>query len=272
MGYDLHTHSIFSDGSLKPAQLVRKARERGLAGIALTDHDCIGGLPEARREAQELGFVLVPGVEMTTDYGAHEVHILGYFFNPEDPSLNRKLDQVLRARNERARHIIAKLNKHRIPLSWEKVAAKTTSRFVGRSHIFRALEEAGYVNPAQRRGIFEFYLGINGIAYVPHQEIDTEEAIGLINRAGGIAVVAHPGRMNADSLIEKLVGFGVRGLEVHYPTHTPDMVRHYLKMARDLGLYVSGGSDYHGAFSQTKLGDGQIDSIEALLSAVNDSK
>lgn len=265
MGYDLHTHSTYSDGSLKPIQLINKAKDKGLSGIALTDHDSIGGIAEAKAEAERIGLPFIPGVELTTDYGDHEIHILGYHFNLDHPGLLKKFDAIVKARNDRAKLIVQKLNKQKIPITWEKVSAKTTSKFVGRTHIFRAMEEAGLVNLEHRRSVFEFYLGKKGVAYVPHEEISTIEAIELINQAGGVPVIAHPGRMNADFLLEKLFSFGVRGLEVYYPTHTPHMVEHYRLIAQQHNLIITGGSDYHGAFSQTRLGDAQVENVDALM-------
>ncbi|MGE5580954.1 MAG: PHP domain-containing protein [Bacillota bacterium] len=261
MGYDLHTHSIYSDGTLKPAELVDKAVARGLVGIALTDHDSIGGVRQAMEESGKRSFTFIPGVELTTDYGNSEVHVLGYCYDLENPSLNQKLEMIVQARNDRAKLILEKLRQHHLPVSWEKVKAKTTSRFVGRSHIFKALEEEGLIAGEHRRSAFEYYLGKNGVAYVPHREIGTLEAIQLIDRAGGISVLAHPGRMNNDSLIMELINAGLRGIEVYYPTHTPEQTAKYLKMAEKHQLIITGGSDFHGAFNRTKLGDAQVDDI-----------
>lgn len=258
MGYDLHTHSIYSDGSLRPAELVQKAIERGLLGIALTDHDTVAGVAEAVETARSRNYRLIPGVELTTDLGENEVHVLGYNMDLKNPELLKKLSQVMEARNERARAILRKLNKHRIPLSWEKVTAQTTSSFVGRTHIFKAMEAEGLIEPAHRLNAFDYYLGKNGLAYEPHREISAKEAIRLIRAAGGIPVLAHPGRMGNNRLFSELVQSGLAGIEVYYPTHTPEMVVQFLKAAQRYGLMVTGGSDYHGAFSRTKLGEAQV--------------
>jgi predicted metal-dependent phosphoesterase TrpH len=261
MGYDLHIHSRYSDGTLQPAELINKAIDRDLAGVALTDHDTIAGIPEAAAEAQRLGFTFVPGVELTTDYGATEVHVLGYDIDTTAPKLLKKLELIVESRNGRAKAILRKLNKHSIPLSWEKVRAKTTSKFVGRTHIFRAMEAEGLINPQYRQRAFEYYLGKNGLAYEPHQEIETLEAIELINDSGGIPVLAHPGRMDNDRLIAELVKAGLKGIEVFYPTHSPDLVNRYLEIASRYHLFITGGSDYHGGFSPVKIGDYQAQEI-----------
>ena len=126
MGFDLHTHSIYSDGTLKPAELINKAMSRELQGIALTDHDSIAGIHEAALEASKHEFTLITGVELTTDYGTNEVHILGYNFDLTSERLLQKLEKIALAQNERAKLILKKLKQHNLPLSWEKVQARTT--------------------------------------------------------------------------------------------------------------------------------------------------
>lgn len=261
MGYDLHTHSTYSDGSLKPGKLIEKAIKKGLDGIALTDHDTIAGIAEAVTAAEKQRFIFLPGIELTTDFGNSEAHILGYNFDHTNPKLLQKLDAILKSRNERARLIIKKLNEARIPLSWEKVKAETNSRFIGRAHIYRALQSSGLIPITAGREVFGYYLGRNGIAYVPHQEINAFEAIELIIEAGGIPVLAHPGRMADEALISNFVKNGLQGIEAYYPTHTMEQTEHYLKLAAKYKLIVTGGSDFHGAFSQTKLGDAQVEEV-----------
>lgn len=262
MGYDLHIHSIYSDGLYRPAELIEKAISRGMTGIALTDHDTVAGIAEAMMEAGNRGLELIPGMELTTDYGLTEVHILGYDFDLRAPKLLKKLDLIVDGRNERARFIIKKLNRHGIPLTWEKVQAKTTSKFVGRAHIFRAMEAEKMIHPEHRQVAFDYYLGSNGIAYEPHREISTFEAVELITAAGGIPVLAHPGRMENDRLIRELCEAGLKGLEVYYPSHTPDLVTRYLKIAERHHLYITGGTDFHNSLNQIRIGDYQVKEIE----------
>jgi predicted metal-dependent phosphoesterase TrpH len=263
MSYDLHLHSVRSDGSFTPRELVRKAINRGLTGIALTDHDSIDGLEEGILEAGRLGLDFVPGIELSTDYGALEIHILGYHFDYRNQGLIRKLKAIVDTRAERARQMVRKLNEQGIPLDWEKVQAQTTSKFVGRNHIYRALEDAGLVRTIYPRP-FDHYLGKNSPAYVPHREIDTMEAIELILKTGGVPVLAHPGRMGDDSMIPKLVEAGLQGLEVYYPVHTPEMVARYRGIAKKYGLVITGGSDFHGVYGQTRIGDSQVTDISGL--------
>lgn len=261
MGYDLHVHSSYSDGTFKPAELIAKATAKRLQGIALTDHDTIAGIPEALAEAAKRRIILVPGVELTTDWGEDEVHILGYRFDQTNRTLNQKLNAAMAARNDRARAILEKLKQHRIDLSWDRVKAQTTSNFVGRAHIFKALEASGQIAPCHRRNAFDYYLGKQGIAYVPHDEITTIEAIELINQSGGVSVLAHPGRMGNDDLIKRLVDAGLQGIEVFYPTHTSEMVEYYADLVKKYQLIATGGSDYHGVFSRTQLGQATVAEI-----------
>ncbi len=265
MGYDLHVHSIYSDGTLSPRELVEKAILRELDGFALTDHDTLEGLSEALQAAEEANFTLIPGIEFTTDLGQSEVHILGYDFDLHNSALIKKIAVIIESRIARARAMVLKLQRHGIALAWEQVCKLTTSKFVGRYHIFQALLAEKLINPALAQKSFHHYLGKHGLAYVPHQEIDTVEAIQLINDAGGIAVLAHPGRMENDHLIYQLVEAGLGGLEAYYPTHPPKMIEHYLKLSAELGLMVTGGSDYHGGRGQNRLGEAQISQLPFAL-------
>jgi predicted metal-dependent phosphoesterase TrpH len=258
MGFDLHIHSIYSDGAITPRELIAEAKRKGLSGIALTDHDTVDGLDEAVRAAQQENFCLIPGIELTTDYGKVEAHILGYNFDFHAPKLLRKLELILSSRKERVLEMIKRLKRHRVALDWEDVQALTGSRFIGRSQVFRAMENRGYVDRTRRKEVFEYYLGKNGVAYVPHREIETREAIELINENGGIPVLAHPGRAGADSIIARLAGYGLKGLEVYYPAHTPELTAHYLKMAERYRLLATGGSDYHGKTGQPGMGEAVV--------------
>ncbi|MCL6592257.1 MAG: PHP domain-containing protein [Firmicutes bacterium] len=265
MSYDLHLHSTCSDGSLTPQELVRKAKGRGLSGISLTDHDTIAGLAEAALEAARIQIDFVPGIELSTDYGALEIHILGYYLDPQHPALLAKLKTIIESRTARARLMVEKLNEQGIPLTWEQVLAETTGQFVGRNHIYQALVNAGLAKPvAGFARPYDYYLGNNSPAYVPHQEIDTMEAIALIRGAGGVPVLAHPGRMGDDSMIPRLVDSGLQGLEVYYPTHGPEMEAKYRRLAWKYGLVPTGGSDYHGSFSLIRIGDFGVTDISGL--------
>ncbi len=254
-GYDLHMHSLASDGRLPAAKLVEEAVALGLQGIALTDHDNVAGLSEAIAAAEARDLEFIPGVEFTTDYGDQEAHILGYEIDYTLPELTHKFQIIKTARLERAREIVMKLNRQGLPLVWEQVEPCLKQQgFVGRPAIFQLMEKNNLVDPLQRNKYFDYYLGSNGVAYVPHYEIETAEAIALILKAGGVPVLAHPGRQGNEGLIAELVDCGLQGLEVYYPTHSAEMIDGYLKLAEKYDLYVTGGSDFHGDPVHAPLG------------------
>lgn len=247
---DLHTHSTASDGSLSPTEVVRLAKARGLAAIALTDHDTIEGLAEAVAAGHELGLEVIPGVEISARHPHGSMHILGYFLDWQSPLLAQRLAVLQRARADRNPQIIAKLNALGIPLTLAQVEAVSGGGQVGRPHIARALWEAGYVGSIQEA--FDIYLGNEGKAYVSKFRFPPAEAIAMIREAGGVAVLAHPFTLNpADvaelrALLEELAGLGLAGVECFYPEHTPEQEALYLALAKELNLAVSGGSDFHG--------------------------
>lgn len=265
MALDLHTHTIYSDGVVTPEGLVKRAKEKGLTGIALTDHDTVDGLSSFLAAGRKSGLTCIPGIELSTELEGVEFHILGYQIDFTDEKLRRRLEEVLAARQERGRRMLALLARHGLQLSWEEVVAGSPNAFVGRGQIYRALKAKKLIGPDPDRKAFHYYLGSQGVAYIPHHELSTLEAMALIRAAGGWPVVAHPGRLGKDSLLPVLAEHGLAGLEVFYPEHTPEQVRKYLALAQELGLLVTGGSDYHGLPEERELGAGQIDEAKAYL-------
>jgi predicted metal-dependent phosphoesterase TrpH len=261
---DLHTHTTASDGSDTPAGLVRKADRLGLAAVAITDHDTVDGLGEALAagaEAAKAGgsggraaVEIIPGIELSTDTAACEVHILGLYIDHPHPPLLARVDRIREERIERARIMVRRLQNLGIPLAWEAVWETATTRgFIGRSQIFRAMKGRGLIPPDRTREAFAHYFGKGGVAYVPHSYLDPEEAIRLIRDAGGVPVLAHPGRLTAgvlpdDDLIAPLTEEGLLGLEAYYPTHDAGETLYFLQLAARLGLIPTGGTDYHGRF------------------------
>jgi predicted metal-dependent phosphoesterase TrpH len=263
--FDLHTHSSASDGLLRPAGLVKLAGGL-LAGIALTDHDTVTGLDEALDAGREIDFPVIPGIELTTDYGQSEVHVLGYFIDHRHAPLVAKLDEVARARERRAREIMARLDGLGFGLTWEEVAGRTPGPVIGRAHIVRALIAKGLVRADGWDAFFRDYLVNGAPAHVPHEEIGTVEAIRLILASGGVPVVAHPGCIGDDAIPPALFAAGAAGLEARCAKHRPDEVIHYTRMARDRGLVVTGGSDYHGEPGGVVLGQANatLNTVEEL--------
>ena len=263
--FDLHTHSRASDGLLSPSALVKRADGR-LAGLALTDHDSLDGLEEALATGRELALPIIPGIELTTDYGRYEVHVLAYFIDSRHAGLRSRLDEVVRGRVGRAREMVARLATLGFPLPWEAVLAKAPGMFIGRPHIVRALVAAGLVQPDGIDRFFQDYLVIGAPAYVPHQELTAAEAIRLALAAGGVPALAHPGRMGTEAVLRELVPLGLAGIEVYYPRHGAAEVARYLYLAEEYGLIPTGGSDFHGEQGGTMLGQAAAPfaTVEAL--------
>jgi predicted metal-dependent phosphoesterase TrpH len=247
---DLHIHSTASDGSYKPAEVVRLAKAVGLAAISLTDHDTIDGLPEAIQAGAAMGLEVIPGVEISAEFaGGDSMHILGYFVDYLDGRLDERLAVLKRARAQRNPKIIAKLNALGIPITNAQVEQISGGGQVGRPHIARALLESGYVRSFQEA--FDIYLRKGGLAFVPKFRFPPVEALAMIKEAQGIPVLAHPFTLGLNSrglkeLLQELKALGLAGLEVYYADHTPEMEALYLSLARELGLLVTGGSDFHG--------------------------
>jgi 3',5'-nucleoside bisphosphate phosphatase len=247
---DLHTHSTASDGTFPPREVVRLAHERDLQAMALTDHDTIDGLPEAVAAGKEFGIEVIPGVEISAKHSQGSMHILGYFLDYHNELLAQRLGVLKQARKDRNPQIIAKLNKLGIPLTMKQVEHISGRGQMGRPHIARALYQGGYVRSLQEA--FDIYLGNNGRAYVSKFRFSPEEALGMIRDARGIPVLAHPftlGLHTAETLkplLKELKALGLAGLECYYPEHSPSQEALYLSLARDLGLLITGGSDFHG--------------------------
>lgn len=243
---DLHLHTLASDGRLSPTELVRLAASRGLKTIAVTDHDTTDGLAEAFEAAKGFpGLRIIPGIELSADVPGDEVHVLGYFINPDDADLQAELVRFREGRVDRAKTMVEKLGQLGIHVEWERVQHFAGDGAVGRPHIAMALVEAGYCQ--EPKDAFPEYLGRNGLAYVERVKLTPAEAVGMIQRAGGAAVLAHPAYMNdMESGIASLSGIGLAGIEVHYAKYREDTIRQLARIARQYELIPCGGSDYHG--------------------------
>jgi predicted metal-dependent phosphoesterase TrpH len=256
---DLHTHSSYSDGSLSPRQLVQLAKKKRLRAIALTDHDTVAGVEEALEAGNELGVEVVPGVEISAQYPPGTMHILGYYLHTSHPELLGALKKLQQARAARNPKIIERLKTLGLEITTTEVLDLSGGQ-VGRPHIAKALLNKGYVSTIDEA--FSRYLKKGAVAYVEKFRFPPEEAIAMIRRAGGIAVLAHPFTLGMDNpaelalLIRGLAEMGLEGIEVFYPGHTEEMVVIYEDVAKRLGLVCTGGSDFHGNFrDQSHLGD-----------------
>lgn len=246
MGWvDLHTHTTASDGSLQPEELVQLAAERGVQVLGVTDHDGVDGLARAQQAAQQYGVILVPGIELGTVVAAGEVHILGYFFDPANEQLERHLSRLVEARRERALRIIEQLQQLGFPVSYADLKEIAQGGVITRAHAARLLVQRGYVETIDEA--FERYLGRNRPGYVPLGYPTPREAIRIILAAGGIPVLAHPFSVHdLDSTLKELVAAGLLGLEAWYAEYPSTSQHALVELAREYGLLVTGGSDYHG--------------------------
>ena len=242
---DLHIHSSASDGSLTPTEVVHLALRQGMEVIALTDHDTTDGIGEAQQAAAGSPLKVIPGLEINTEGPDGDIHVLGYYINPNHEPLQERLRILREARLVRARKMIERLAELGMPLEWERVLEIAgEDPAIGRPHIARALAEAGYV--ATAREAFDRYIGNDGPAYVPRLRMRPEEAIAVIHQAGGVAVLAHPDHHPILKRLPDLVEAGLDGLEVYYPEHTPQDVARLGTLAARYGLLMTGGSDFHG--------------------------
>lgn len=261
MRIDLHTHSTASDGTDTPAALIREAAAAGLDVVALTDHDTVGGHAEAEEALRELGapLTLVTGAELSCRIDGVSLHLLAYLFDPRDPELFRERELVRDDRLPRARAMVGKLVEHGVPVTWQRVADIAGDGAVGRPHIAQALIEAGLVGSIAEAFTPE-WIGPGGRAYVEKHEFDPFEAVRLVKNAGGVTVFAHPaavkrGTCVPDSVIAGLAAAGLDGIEVDHMDHDGPTRARLRGVAGELGLLVTGSSDYHGTRKTCRLGD-----------------
>jgi predicted metal-dependent phosphoesterase TrpH len=248
---DLHCHSTASDGTLPPAEVVRLARDSGLAGLALTDHDTVGGVAEAAAEAEKLGLAFLPGIEISCEYPhPGTMHILGYGVDPQNPALRDLTAALLAGRDDRNPKIIKRLKELGVAITMQEVEAEAGGTVIGRPHIAAILLRKGYVSSI--KAAFNEYLAPGGKAYFDKERLSMPEAMRRIQQSGGMPVLAHPVqlRTNNDAELERvikdLVDLGLVGLEVIHSDHDAALVEKYMKLADRYRLLKTGGSDFHG--------------------------
>ncbi|MGE5178567.1 MAG: PHP domain-containing protein [Bacteroidota bacterium] len=241
---DLHMHSTASDGSDAPEAVAALAERNGLRVIALTDHDCLDGIPAAAARAQEAGIRLIPGVELSVHEEATDVHLLAYGFDPADAALRAAIARYREARRERARKILARLKGLGIRVPLETVEEIARGGAIGRPHVAEALLRGGYVETFNEA--FQRFLGTHAPAYVAKAAVSLEEASTVVREAGGVTVLAHPGTLNRDHMIPSWARRGLDGIEVWHSKHDASTVARYQGYAKLHGLLMTGGSDYHG--------------------------
>lgn len=243
---DLHMHSTASDGSMAPADVVHVAKGVGLEAIALTDHDTVAGLAEAHAAGARLGVRIVNGAELSAMDGEAEVHVLGLHFEQLD-LLEGPLATFRDGRRARAARMVDQLNAVGVPVTLDAVLHESAGGAIGRPHVARALIAGGWSRDA--RDAFDRYLGAGKVGYVPKPRLELADAIALVHRAGGIAIMAHPGPEATRERIEQLAALGMDGVEVRHPSHKADDVARIGALVEHYRMVPSGGSDWHGAMA-----------------------
>jgi hypothetical protein len=249
---DLHAHTIFSDGMFTPEAVVAHALDRSLAALAITDHDSVEGVERARVAAGS-ALEVVPGIEVSSMLDGTDLHILGYYLDPEDGPLLDALARFREERLRRAQSMVARLGELGVPVDFDEVLELAGPGVVGRPHVAEALLRAGHVESVEEA--FRRFIGTRGEAFVLRPAFHPVRAIALIHAAGGVSVLAHPGAALPDLTVEQLAAAGLRGIEVWHPQHGAAAVRRYHTLAHRLGLLETGGSDYHGWPRSTELGE-----------------
>ncbi len=243
-GVDLHIHTTISDGALTPKEVIECAHKEGLVAIGITDHDVTDGIEIAQRTASKYRLEVVPGVELSSDYGKKEVHILGYYMDCEDEEFQKKLALFRKARYERAKKMVKRLKSLGMEVDFGRVEEIAGKGSIGKPHIAQALVEKEYA-PNIPEGAWR-YLGSGGPVSVPKYKLRPSEAIDIILKAGGIPVLAHPAGTKVDELIPQLVKNGLMGLEAYDAINPPSVIRYYITLAKKYDLVITGGSDCHG--------------------------
>lgn len=248
---DLHLHTNFSDGADAPKAVAERAASLGVSAIAITDHDTLGGLPEAQAACAVHGIEFLPGVEISSHIGTQELHILGLGVDPANAALGDRLIQMAEVRLDRARTMAAKLNKLGVPVDVAAIEARVHGGVLGRMHLAQAVVELGHAATVQ--DAFDKYLKTGRPAYVARESISARDAVDAIHAAGGLAFVAHPGIGRIDSRFDVLLDLPFDGIEVFHSKHTADQQKRYAALIENRGLLASGGSDCHGGIKGDPL-------------------
>jgi predicted metal-dependent phosphoesterase TrpH len=249
---DLHCHSTASDGSVPPREVVRAAVDAGLSGLALTDHDTVGGCAEARDEARKLGIDFICGIEISCEYPRPgTMHLLGYGVDPTSTVLTDLTRRLIQGRSERNVRIVASLQEQGVAITLDEVLEQAKGGTVGRPHFAAILVRKGYVNTTQ--DAFNKYLGQTGSAYSDKETVTAKRAIEMIREAGGLPVLAHPVQLKKENFgqlenaVKELVDYGLAGIETIHSDHREILINELFDLARRFNLIPTGGSDFHGS-------------------------
>lgn len=252
---DLQTHTTASDGALAPALVVEAAHRAALVAIAITDHDSVDGIAEARDAGIRLGVRIVPGVELSTHVDDEELHLLGLHLADLE-SMRSALAELREGRIDRAERIVGMLNRSGVPVTMDAVLREAGGGAVGRPHVARAMIAGGWARDF--REAFDKWLGWGRPAYMPKARFDVADGIALVHNAGGLAVWAHPGELATPARVQRLAGVGLDGVEVLHPSHPPYLSQKLFDTVEKAGLLPSGGSDWHGTLEGSRRLGGQL--------------
>ncbi|MGZ4139656.1 MAG: PHP domain-containing protein [Actinomycetota bacterium] len=258
--FDLHTHSDVSDGAFDPATVIRLAAEAGLDGIALTDHDSMGGVPVARAEGERIGLEVITGCEISARWGEVSVHMLAYNVDPEHPRLAEELRWIREDRVVRAEKMVQLLQGLGVPITFEQVRAIAKGESMGRPHVAQALVDLGVIATTPDAFTTE-WIGEGGRANVHKKALTPQDTVRLAAEAGGVSGIAHPIWIerdhdgDANTLIEELTELGLGVLEVNHPDHDEPTRARFAAIADRLGLVKTSSSDYHGNQHGGRLGE-----------------
>lgn len=241
---DLHLHTSFSDGTYSPEELTGHAARHGFACVALTDHDTVEGCERMAAACQTANIEFFPASELTAEFKGTELHIIGYGIDTQHPKLLSEMHRYQDVRQNRVKEMVERLNRLNVPLQESTVTSIANCKSPGRPHVARALIQINVCKSLDEA--FERFLKKGRPAWVPKFKVSADDAIALIHEAGGLAVFAHPGLVHHDSLIPDLVGAGLDGIECYHTKHPTTTVEHYLQIAEEHDLLVTGGSDCHG--------------------------
>jgi hypothetical protein len=262
---DLHTHTNHSDGFHSPIELIQIVKKNGLDTISITDHDNLAAVHEAASIGKDFGVEIIPGLEVSSDIGDREVHILGYFIDPDNRELERYLKFFREERLKRAIRIINKLKGIGFAISIEDVLEQSKNSAIGRPHIAQAMLEKGLITTYYEA--FNKYIGNHCPAYEKKIHISPQSVVKIISDAGGLSFIAHPGNM-PESLLKELIEEGIDGIEVIHPSHTPNQIRFYRGIVSEYFLLESGGSDFHGGKREDDVNLGKYYASYSVVDAM----
>ncbi|TCT16775.1 hypothetical protein EDC18_10170 [Natranaerovirga pectinivora] len=268
---DLHVHSNASDGTMTPTELVTYAKNKGIKAIALTDHDTINGVREAKAVGAALGVEVISGIELSTSYNNKDVHILGLFIDENNKGFIDELDAFKESRSDRNEMMIERLNELGIDISNEDLSNESCDGVITRAHFAKVLLKKGYIKKIDEA--FKKYIGDNCPAFIPRSKVTPESAINLIKKYNGISILAHPFLYDLSTkgligLIEHLKEEGLDGIEAIYSLHSGSEQSYIKQLAKKYDLLISGGSDFHGSnkpFIDLGVGKGKLLVPDAVL-------